>query len=286
MRRFAYSVTSLLLSCFVLVQIPSAVAAGPQQQTPRPLDSPDRQPVPFKSPPGDLKLEKERRKGYLEPHSLPKSEVHDSEKNLAPAQKKLLDPAPEDLARFKEILRQPDTGIIRLIPFTYEFPAMTVAAGPNSRNAVPIIGGGAFYSFMKNTHVQSRWSDIQLRDNHLLSGFSGGALGLMVQIGDTPIESVTAKSPGVDFLVNMVPPTTYQEATDQSKRNSEGFIVNSLTYRSFLSVAVDVTYALRSITYERSDMVIAFRIIRRDEDGSVTLLWKNLQKLQGPRLKD
>src|ERR1044072_6779989 len=47
---------------------------------------------------------------------LPKGKIEYFEKSLTPAQKKLLEPAPEDYQTFADFLRQPDTGLIRLMP--------------------------------------------------------------------------------------------------------------------------------------------------------------------------
>jgi hypothetical protein len=52
-----------------------------------------------------------------------------------------------------------------------------------------------------------------------------------------------------------------------------------------LPAAAGRTYALRSIVYEESDVLVAFRLLRQDADGSVVLLWKILKKYPKPALK-
>jgi hypothetical protein len=47
---------------------------------------------------------------------------------------------------------------------------------------------------------------------------------------------------------------------------------------------VNNSYVLRSIDYARSDLLVAFRIVRQDSDGSVVLLWKLLKKYPTPAL--
>lgn len=44
------------------------------------------------------------------------------------------------------------------------------------------------------------------------------------------------------------------------------------------------TYLLRSVNYDRSDVLISFRVVRRDSDGSLILLWKMLRQFPGPIL--
>ena len=41
----------------------------------------------------------------------------------------------------------------------------------------------------------------------------------------------------------------------------------------------------RSISYDHSDVLVAFRVVRKDFDGSVVLLWKILKKYSKPGLQ-
>jgi hypothetical protein len=47
---------------------------------------------------------------------------------------------------------------------------------------------------------------------------------------------------------------------------------------------VGATYILRSIDYSESDVLVAFRVVRRDTDGSVIIAWKLLRKYAVPQL--
>jgi len=212
-----------------------------------------------------------------------------SERKLTRAQKKLLYPTPEDLVRYKEFLRQPSSGLIRLLP-RGKYENFIVGSGDHTRtrqdNYLPIPGGGAFYSFTQRSHVLGQRSDILLKHGLLRSGFVGEALGLMVMLGDIPLDSVAVNSPGVDYLATFVPPTSLKDADDQHKRNSEGFNAGRYLYMSALPVKPDTTYALRSVAYEIDDILIVFRVIRQDDDGSVVLLWKRIQKFQVRKLKE
>jgi hypothetical protein len=42
---------------------------------------------------------------------------------------------------------------------------------------------------------------------------------------------------------------------------------------------------LRAINYRVSDVLVAFRVIRQDADGSMILLWKMLKTFPTPELK-
>ncbi len=45
------------------------------------------------------------------------------------------------------------------------------------------------------------------------------------------------------------------------------------------------TYALRSTSYHRKDVLVVFRAIRKDEDGIITIVWKRLRTGAPPELK-
>jgi hypothetical protein len=52
-----------------------------------------------------------------------------------------------------------------------------------------------------------------------------------------------------------------------------------------LPVRADSTYLLRAIYYSRSDVLVAFRVVRVDSDGSAIILWKLLKKYSIPQLE-
>ncbi|HSB12396.1 MAG TPA: hypothetical protein VLM38_23110 [Blastocatellia bacterium] len=206
---------------------------------------------------------------------------------LTPAQKKLLSPAQEDFDRFKSFLRLPDTGLIRLFPkgrFVYS-PNLVSASDLKPVLTLPITGGGATYSFTKRKHEMSEWSELAFQDGMLLSGFAGGALGFMASLGDVPLEAVSLKTAGVDHLQELPRPRNRSEAILQSKRNSEGFKVGEVTYYSVLPAVPGSTYILRSMAEGRSDILVAFRVCRKDEDKSLIISWRRLKKDSAPVLQ-
>lgn len=49
-------------------------------------------------------------------------------------------------------------------------------------------------------------------------------------------------------------------------------------YSRRIPAKANTTYVLRSISPRRSDVLVAFRVVREDHDGSTTLLWKLLKR--------
>ena len=199
-----------------------------------------------------------------------------SPSKLTDEQKALLKASPQDEAAFAAFLRQPDTGIIRLLP--REKYDHTIE--------MPLRGGGAFYSFNKLSHQAGPWSDIKFQDGQLHAGVNDLTLGLMAVLGDVPLEKLDSNHPARTFIGQLALPANYADYQEQVARHRSGFKADERVYRSVHPAQLDTTYLLRSTIYNRADTVIAFRLVRKDSDGGVTLLWKILDKLQVKKLKD
>ena len=125
----------------------------------------------------------------------------------------------------------------------------------------------------------------------------------MVELGDVSLDDVSLESDGLDFLRNFVPETSSKEAQKQFSQMARGVRINNFLYRKALPANENSTYALRVIAYKggifqtfrgfrynilegdkRIDLTLAFRVIRKDADGSVTLLWKELERGEAPRI--
>lgn len=187
----------------------------------------------------------------------------------------LLEPSTENRAKFSDFLRQPDTGLIRLLPREkYDF----------SGN-LTIRGGGAFYSFARLTHEYGYGSDISFERGYLSVGFAGGDYGFLAKLGDLSLDDVTLEAPSVQTLAQHQPPTLLPEARKIQRLTQEGFTKDGVLYKARLTALVGNTYILRSINYDFSDVLVAFQIVREDtDDGSLILAWKLLKKFPTPRL--
>ncbi len=204
-------------------------------------------------------------------------------------EKKLLEPAAEDEHRFTQFLQQPDTGLIKLFP-------------PGRRRVVSVAdlatgrrpGFGAYaslYSFSKAKHgnglhgyVDPRrgWAELRLINGRFVTGFTGESLGVMVALGDVELDTVSPETYGVTGLTNILPPADYHEAASLSRRNRAGFALESFRYGRSLPAAANMTYVLRSTSNKRADVLVAFRVIRIDENGGFTLIWRKLKVYPKP----
>jgi hypothetical protein len=208
------------------------------------------------------------------------------------AERLLLAASEEDERRFADFLRQPNTGLIRMFP-------------PGRRRVISIAdlatgrrpGFGAYaslYSFSKGKHgnglngyVDPRlgWAELRLLNGRFVTGFTGESLGVLVVLGDVPLESVAPETYGVNGLANITPPADYFEAASLSRRNRSGFALERFRYGSSLPAVENMTYALRSTSNKRADVLVGFRVVRMDESGSLTLIWRKLKVYPKPAWK-
>lgn len=196
--------------------------------------------------------------------------------------KGILAPAPSDRIAFAEFLRQPDTGLIRLLP-----RAVNDNQTAHAKNPVSGRGGGAYYSFAALTHVYGYGSDIELSREGFSVGFAGADYGMLTMLGDVPLDQITKGDSRAQFLSAYKPPAAEHLARAEGRRfrAREGVTIDGLNYQRQQPSLEHWTYLLRSISYGRSDVLVAFRVVRKDGNGSVIIAWKLLRQYRVPVLQ-
>jgi hypothetical protein len=203
-------------------------------------------------------------------HAQAVREFKDLLGKMKAVENRLLVVSAEDKAAFADFLKQPDTGLIRLLP------------REKYDNMLPVRGGGAYYSFTRLTHEYGRGSDIGLEKGKFSSGFAGFDIGFFISLGDLPLEAATLENAGVNALAEYQAPSAEAEIRAQQRQTHQGIKLGEFTATSYLPAKVGTTYALRSLNFDVSDALVAFRVIRQDQDGSMVLLWKTLKKFPVP----
>jgi len=219
-------------------------------------------------------------------------DVYVSEYQPTKSEKKLLAPAPEDLQTFGELIHLPDSGLFRIFPAG---PWRVVSVDQLESKLTPeFIHFASRYSFTKTKHGQSLqgyvdpglgWAEIKFEADMLTAGFTRSSVGLFVSLGDVPLQTITETTPGVTAIADFPGPRDYLEERNYILACRQGFELKGFVYRSSLPATVNNTYVLRSITNKRADILVALRIVRADEDGSLTLLWKKLKVNPKPSWK-
>ena len=216
-------------------------------------------------------------------------EIASLRKQLSEKEKLLLLPSTEDLAIYAEFLKQPNTGLIRLLPRKL------------FGNRLTISGGGASYSFSRLSHESGYGYDIHLNSENnyydseyvaptiedyiFAVGASGNNYGYMTALGNVPLEKVTLDHDAVKFLLAYNPPSSIKDVrAEQQRVLKRGMVKNGHLSKTEAPATPNFTYVLRSINFGFSDVIIAFRYVRTEKDGGVVILWKMLKQLPKPEL--
>src|SRR5215475_7437487 len=148
-------------------------------------------------------------------------EVNSVNKELSKKEKDLLSPSADDKAAFAEFLKQRNTGLIRLLPAQIFV------------NKITMYGGGAYYSFTRKTNEYGYGSDIELLahppnpnndaiipipEYRFHTGFAGANYGMIVTLGDVPVEQITLGYDKIKYLVDYRPPSRRHELTSELVR--------------------------------------------------------------------
>lgn len=205
--------------------------------------------------------------------------------------------------RFAEFLTNKNTGIARMFPEKGCGKGKIVNVQELERCAETpdIPGGGSLYSVRLNElpyylrlqdilfYVEQ--SDIHFTDDKFIVG-NKTTLDIISNIGDVNLEKIDLKSPALTFLADIKPSKTKSEFDLQKKALEKGINENGYLYSDSAPVRLNDTYILRSIAYHsgyrsfwNTDHLIAFKVVGREKDGSVVILWKKLKEKGAPFLK-
>lgn len=202
-----------------------------------------------------------------------------------------LAPSAQDRSDHATFLKQGNTGLIRLLP-------------SRSGDEKIVRGGGSYYSFHFLSHEYGRGTDLELVRpliltpgyvpakgsesslDRLMVGFAGADFGMLTNLGDVPLDEITLQDQRTRYLAAYKPPTSDPEARCEFHRFRTGETIEGRLFKSSLPVQAGATYLLRSINYGESDVLVAFRVVRRDDDGSVIIAWKLLADFRSRHLSN
>jgi len=217
---------------------------------------------------------------------------------------KMIAPDAEVEKLFSDFLRQKNTGLIKLIPEKNcgETANLVNAAPECAKYTMP--GGGASFSFRTENYRIRHLGDLNYTGKSFRA-FGTLAHGIFVNLGDVSLDKIDLKSAGLDFLAKFQPAADFKEAGEIAGKLDAGIKNETFTYKNLLPAAENTTYALRSIAYQgtvmrsiqsltyneldvdkRKDVIVVFRVVKRDADGTVTILWKELSNQNAPKLKE
>jgi hypothetical protein len=255
---------------------------------------------------GDVSANISRRNNLYKP--LSRKEREEILKNL--------EPNSEDLAKYKSFLKQPKTGIFRLMPNYNCTEKLVVNVRKECEKSFYI---GEYYSFVTGDYGDNSFFDLTYENGDLISN-DFWLQSIMTSLGDVPLDSLTQTSTGLKYLFDFVPQEENKAVKKQFREILKGIEADGHKYSKSTKALLNNTYALRLIGYrledkigfrfrrssptslERkilsangkissanswrggADLILAFRVIRQDADGSLTILWKEMGKRKSPKI--
>lgn len=209
-----------------------------------------------------------------------------------PKEKKLVEPDVADLVAFRDVLSKPGYRIVKLLDSkckTGTDPRVVNIADGCLRT---IPGDGADFSFRRRDYSIAETADLKIKNGKFVAG-SVFIQGLMVSLETLEIEKIDLHSEGANYLASFEPATDCDGAKAQTAEINGGIINGRSLISAMTEIKPNQTYVLRSIAYrvnlqvedKRRDIIVAFKVVRQDEEGNVTLIWKELQNKESPKLK-
>jgi hypothetical protein len=212
-------------------------------------------------------------------------------------------PRAELVRQWSEFLKLPDTGIVRLLPESGCGQDTKVISAAEDCLKFSMPGGGSSYSFRAERYRVRHLADLTLARGMLRSN---GILmhGVIVALGDRPIEGLSLQSEGIKYLADFKPVPNYEAARNFDRNLGVGIRINGLIYRRIAAPVLNTTYAMRSIAFRgkvmrsvrgapyneldfdrRRDVIVVFRVVDITADGAVTMVWRELADIESPKLK-
>lgn len=144
-------------------------------------------------------------------------------------------------------------------------------------------GGGAYYSFTTKSHDYQKIPQIELSGDELSVGFAGADYGFMADLNQISLSDVTKETIGVNFLVNYKPPTNETEIrVEQSKAHN--YEADGFFYHRSVPAKIGNSYILRAISFSDADVLVAFKVFRKDTDESLIIFWKLIENFEKPQI--
>lgn len=216
---------------------------------------------------------------------------------------KIVEPDAALRAKYATFLKLSETGITKLIVDQgCAVNTQVISANENClKYSMP--GAGSSFSFRTKSYRIPRIGDITFTDRSFQS-LGTMQLGIFVNLGNVPIENAGLATRGMAYLNAFVPEMDFENYKKAEAELTRGVVSDGFAYRRGFFIAENSTYALRSIAYDgqmrrtvngltyneldfdrRRDITVVIRVVDKDADGNITILWRILADKKSPELK-
>ncbi|MFZ1701718.1 MAG: hypothetical protein WBO10_12675 [Pyrinomonadaceae bacterium] len=216
---------------------------------------------------------------------------------LRPEDRRAIYIPPVDITAYEDFLKEQKTGIVRLQSSDLCPQKAIVLRGvdgcPNA-----IRGRATAFSFRAGRYRDTNLADIVFNGDKIAKS---GALtiGILSDLGNADIDSLGITSEGVRQLSDFTPASVESEIDRQYTVLQRGAVIGNHVYGPEVTPVVGNTYVMRSVAYrgktgnegkginpllddERVDVTVAFKVLRKLSDGSIVMVWKELERKDSP----
>lgn len=232
-----------------------------------------------------------------------KEKTRDLYRESSPKELETIAVTKEELTGYETVLNDGRYGVFRLIPDQNCEGSDAESTKGYSCVKYSMPGNGSSYSFRTKDYRISRLSDILYRDNVLRVG-ARFTMGILGRLEGDDLGALSANSEGVKEVASIPAPKDLNEIKKQYLKLEAGFNLGGHFYSNELPLTNGGVYVLRSIAFrgtspqtiegitydesnfdQRIDLLVVFKIIRKVDDGSIIILWKELEHQDSPKLK-
>ena len=210
---------------------------------------------------------------------------------------------------YRKLLLMPNTGIFRVLPHQAYLRPLNTVENRSQKNVLdrypfPVLGKPKG-NFTPNLPLQIVNGKFQLLSQ-------GVDYSFITDIGDIPLENLDGNLRTVDvkkrdIVVNYQPPSKLGELLTEKRKIITGkhqnlnvdaklnhtYLVRNLQFQLPEIIAENQIISGKQRRYidqllqmQSSDVIVAFRPVRRHSDGSYTVTWRMLQQLKDPQIED
>lgn len=208
---------------------------------------------------------------------------------------------------YSQFLKLDRTGIFRIFPYKDCFTANVVRIDAGCEDFVAESSG---FSFRSKGYADRNYHDL-FYENDRLSSFDFFSQGLFVVLGDVPIEAVDKTHAAFAALAGYDAHLSTDEAIQNARHFANGKVLAGYDVKDVLLPKAGSTYLFRHVAYkignsvpplsksstllqlkflslsfdERDDVIVVFKIANMDDDGALTIVWRELSREDAPKLK-
>lgn len=223
----------------------------------------------------------------------------------------------QDKQTYQKLLSMPDTGIFRVLPHQVYLRPLNTVENRSQKNVLgrypfPVLSESKD-NFTPNLPLQIVKGKFQLLPQ-------GVDYGFMADIGDIPLDSLDANLQTInaekrDIFLNYQHPKKLGDLqVERQKFTTEKHqvLIENEPILNKADAKLNHTYLVRNLQFQlpeiivdnqvltrkqrryidqllqmqSSDIILAFRPVRRHSDGSYTIIWRVLQQLSDPQIED